>query len=73
MELGQEQLKNSILEEVKKGVKDREESKEGEYFLNDEFLYQKSGVDMEEGEAMEQLVLLKLCRAMVLQVLIPHH
>ena len=56
----------STLEEVRKGVKDREVAKEGEYFWNDELLYQKDELVMEEGKAREQLVLPKLCRIMVL-------
>ena len=68
MELGQEQLTDSTLEEVRKGVKDREVAKEGEYFWNSELLYRKGGVVMGEGKAREQLVLPKLCRAMVLRV-----
>ena len=57
MELVQEQLSDSTLEEVRKGVKDREVAKEGEYFWNSGLLYQKGGVVMEEGKSMEQLVL----------------
>ena len=41
MELGQEQLTDSTLEEVRKGVKDREVAKEGEYFWNGGLLYRK--------------------------------
>ena len=61
-------LQIQTLEEVRKGVKDREVAKEGEYFWNGGLLYHKGGVVMEEGKAREQLVLPKLCRAMVLQV-----
>ena len=53
---------------MRKGVKDQEVAKKGEYFQNSGWLYCKGGVVMEEGKAREQLVLPKLCRAVVLWV-----